>query len=360
MNPGNDKDTIADRMFLSVVTPVYNAAGYLPALYATLRAQTHTAWEWVVVDDGSTDGSGEMLRGWAAADDRIRCYACSRSGSAKYPRDMGIVMACSRFVVCIDADDGVAPDYLEKLAARQAATGAGIVYAAVRFVMPDGECTGELPLPGFDRTQVYAGRSLVCETIPIWRIGCNGLYDKSLFTNLSYPVRKADVWMNSDEVDERITLINAKAVAFADTTYFYINRSESVTSGVSPRFFDKLKTDRALLSLIVSEYGRGSEEHSRMSRQLFCNFRSCLAVYAANRRSLGADGAAIYADLKENYRLIEPSCLSPAERIKFLGLVSFRLLHALFHIKYSLLAGEVKSRLAPSSVRQQDNDTPAR
>lgn len=357
MKPGNDKDTIADGLFLSVVTPVYNAAGFLPALYATLRAQTYRAWEWVVVDDGSTDGSGEMLRRWAGDDSRIRCYACERSGSAKFPRDMGIVKARSRFVVCIDADDSVAPDYLETLAARQAATGADIVYATVRFVTPDGECTGELPLPDFDRMRIYAGRSLVRETIPLWRIGCNGLYDKSLFTNLSYPVRRADILMNSDEVDERICLVNAKAVAFADTTYFYINRSGSVTSAVSPRFFDRLRTDRALLSLIVAEYGRDSVEYSRMSRQQFCNFRSCLAVFAAGRRRLGGSAGAVYSDLRESFRRIDASCLSRGERVKLFGLVSFRLLYALFHIKYSLFSCTVKSCAVLSPVLSQANET---
>lgn len=346
MNPANDKETLSGGQLLSVVTPVYNAADYLPALYKTLQAQTHTCWEWVAVDDGSSDGSVGLLRSWAAADARVRCYSCGRSGSAKYPRDMGVVMARSRYVVCIDADDDVDADFLQKLDERRAATGADIVYATVKFVDSRGVCSGELPRAGFDRSCVYAGRNLVRETMPVWNIGCNGLYDKAVFTNLSYPERRTDVWMNSDEVDERIALVNARTVAFADTTYYYILRSGSVTSAVSPKYFHKQKTDRDLLAFIVGEFGRGSLEHVLASRQMFYNLRSGLAVYAGNRRRLHACRDDIYADMKANFSLIDPSLLSRHERRLFFGFACFRLVFILFMIKYSPAARYVARRLS--------------
>ena len=52
---------------VSVVMPVFNAAGTLPDALGSLADQTLRDWECVVVDDGSTDGSAALVRGWAAA-----------------------------------------------------------------------------------------------------------------------------------------------------------------------------------------------------------------------------------------------------------------------------------------------------
>lgn len=321
---------------LSVVTPVYNAAAHLPALYDCLRAQTHTEWEWVVVDDGSTDGSGDLLRRWAAADSRISLYACAASGSAKYPRDMAVCKARSRYVVCIDADDRVEPRYLATLRRRMLDTGADIVYPVMRFTDVRGVCTEELPVPGFDRSAVYNGRDLVADTILEWRIGCNGgLYDKAVWTNLCYPERTSPVWMNSDEVDERIYLAADVRVAFADAVYTYVNHDASITRRFSPKLFHRLKTDRVLLDFVVREFGTSGREYRNVQLQMFYTWRSSMARFVRHFRDLYACRDFIYGDLRENFGLIDPACLSAAERRQFLGLRSFRLLFLLFCLKYA-------------------------
>lgn len=100
---------------LFVVTPVYNAMKYLPVLYDCLCAQSYDNWEWVVVNDGSTDESGVILKEWAANDERIRYYESNNSGYAKQPRDMAVYYSSARYIICIDADDYVDADYLQKM-----------------------------------------------------------------------------------------------------------------------------------------------------------------------------------------------------------------------------------------------------
>ena len=53
---------------VTVLMPVYNAAGYLQAAIESIRRQTYSEFEFLIVDDGSTDGSGEMLQRIAAQD----------------------------------------------------------------------------------------------------------------------------------------------------------------------------------------------------------------------------------------------------------------------------------------------------
>lgn len=335
---------------LSVVTPVYNAIEYLPVLYGCLRAQSYGNWKWIVVNDGSTDGSGKMLKDWAARDDRIIYYETRNSGSAKQPRDMGVYKSPSRLVMCIDADDYVAPDYMQKMLERMADTGADIVYSVMRFIDNEGKCRLELPVSGFDRTKVYVGRELVRETIPDWRISGIGLYDKTVWNNLSYPEKKVPVWMNSDEVDERLCLVAAKTVAFADAVYYYISHGESITKRFSPKLFHRLKTDRVLLDFIKKEFGKESIEYTLINRQMSYTWRSSMALYVRNFHRLYAERDMIYRDLSENFRLTDTACLSVADRIKFLNLWSFRLVFFLFCLKYSpkCLIGRTLLRFFPS------------
>lgn len=153
------------------------------------------------------------------------------------------------------------------------------MYPVMRFMGKDNRCTLELPVAGFDRTKVYRGRELVYKTIPDWRIGCNGgLYDKDILNNLSYPEKKVPVWMNSDEVDERLYLVRAKNVAFADTTYYHINHQESITQKLSSKLFHRLKTDRMLHGFIKNEFDMASSEYERMNRQMFYTWRSSICM----------------------------------------------------------------------------------
>lgn len=64
----------------SVLVPTYNQAGFLPAALASLQAQTRGSWEAVVVDDGSTDGTWEVLTALAQADPRIRPFRQANGG----------------------------------------------------------------------------------------------------------------------------------------------------------------------------------------------------------------------------------------------------------------------------------------
>ena len=65
---------------VSIVTPCYNAVAYIREAIESVRAQTFTDWEYVVVDDGSTDGSAEVVEAIADFDERIRLIRQENSG----------------------------------------------------------------------------------------------------------------------------------------------------------------------------------------------------------------------------------------------------------------------------------------
>ena len=100
---------------VSVITPVLNAGRFLDEAVASVREQTHSRWELLLVDDGSTDGSTAILERWAALDpDRIRSLAhpgrASLGSSAS--RNLGLRHASGRYIALLDADDVWLPNHL--------------------------------------------------------------------------------------------------------------------------------------------------------------------------------------------------------------------------------------------------------
>src|SRR5689334_7758202 len=97
---------------VSVVMAAKNYARFLPAAVESVRAQTHTRWELLIIDDGSADHTPEAVRPFLA-DARIRYIRSDRLGQ---PRAKNLAVGLSRgpLVAFLDADDAWLPTNLEK------------------------------------------------------------------------------------------------------------------------------------------------------------------------------------------------------------------------------------------------------
>ena len=116
-----------EHTLISVVTPVYNGEHFVQKAYNCLTRQTHTDWEWVVVDDGSTDYSFALLSEIAKKDSRVRLFSQRPSGSAKQPRDHAVAEAKGPVILPLDIDDRLDDDYLAVMLNRMLETQADIV-----------------------------------------------------------------------------------------------------------------------------------------------------------------------------------------------------------------------------------------
>jgi glycosyltransferase involved in cell wall biosynthesis len=95
----------------SIVLPVYNGAKYLREALASVRWQTLADWECVCINDGSTDGSGEILEQFAAADGRFRVVHQANAGIVA-ALNRGIGEAQADWIARMDADDVALPERL--------------------------------------------------------------------------------------------------------------------------------------------------------------------------------------------------------------------------------------------------------
>ncbi|MBI5381773.1 MAG: glycosyltransferase [Opitutae bacterium] len=112
--------------------PVYNAAATLERAVASIRAQTLTAWELIAVDDGSTDGSAELLATLAHAEPRLRVLARPHGGIVA-ALNAGLAAARGELVARMDADDESHPERLAgQVALLDARPDLGLVGCGVR------------------------------------------------------------------------------------------------------------------------------------------------------------------------------------------------------------------------------------
>ena len=107
---------------ISIIILTYNRAKYVTRAIAAIQSQAFTAWELIVVDDGSSDGTAEILSVIAAGDGRIQ-YIRQANAGVSAARNTGIAAmhSDSRYIMFHDDDDWLTEDALERLNALAAA-----------------------------------------------------------------------------------------------------------------------------------------------------------------------------------------------------------------------------------------------
>lgn len=99
---------------ITVIVPVYNILDCLPRCVHSITAQTYENLEILLVDDGSTDGTGELCDRLCDEDSRIRVFHKENGGSSS-ARNVGLDHASGEYIGFVDSDDYIEPDMYEKL-----------------------------------------------------------------------------------------------------------------------------------------------------------------------------------------------------------------------------------------------------
>ena len=98
---------------VSIYTQVYNAGAYLKQCLDSVLAQTHTDWEHIIADAGSTDGSVDILKEYAAGDSRVKFIQLPENRWSQY--EMTEQHATGEYYASLDHDDWWEPEFLERL-----------------------------------------------------------------------------------------------------------------------------------------------------------------------------------------------------------------------------------------------------
>lgn len=173
---------------ISVVVPVYHVRAYVERCLTSLLGQTYPAFEVIVVDDGSTDGSGAICDRYAKEDARIVVHHQENQGVSS-ARNAGVAAARGEFLAFVDPDDWVEAEYLAELAAPLQQDDTLDMVVGCFYLREDGQgvtiSAGKKGAEGYlaakDRLRqmmdgVYWDESL-----------CGKLYKRALWADFSFP-----------------------------------------------------------------------------------------------------------------------------------------------------------------------------
>lgn len=151
----------ANNILVSIIIPCYNQAEYLPDALNSCIDQTYPHWEAIVVDDGSPDNTKEIVTEYMKKDNRIRIVSVP-NGGLSYARNNGIRVAHGKYVLPLDADDKIAPTYIEKALQVFHSQETTLVYCQWQFF---GAKTDTPPLAYLGYKSELINNSIFCSSV---------------------------------------------------------------------------------------------------------------------------------------------------------------------------------------------------
>lgn len=236
------------RLRCSVVIPVYNKKATVCRAIDSVLAQSAYIEEVIVVDDGSTDGTAEVLNSYACMP-RVRVIHLPENKGVSIARNTGIELACSEWVALLDSDDYWESCFLA-VCLRHACPGTHLIGAAYRFSTHSGYVEGRFPLAEGEGKEVgdYYEWSVIgdlpftCSSVVIRRSKLREL--GGFDSNLS---------MGEDQVVWFKLLCSGKAVFVNKVAATYDLTGSSAVSGLSHRLKNPAYLD--VLVKLAAKYG---------------------------------------------------------------------------------------------------------
>lgn len=238
---------------ISVVIPVYNVASYLPACLDSVLAQSYRDLEILLVDDGSTDGSGRLCDEYAARDSRIR-VTHQKNGGAAAAKNTALSLASGEYLSFVDSDDYLEPGAYAHMVELLEETRADAAQFAFRYVSP-GKSEDMVCRQG---REVIDGMAYLRRLPYDWTSAL--LWDKLYRRRLFDGIRFEEGHKIDDEFFTYQGFLNAQTVALDDRiVYNYRRRASSVM--LSPQARAQRSVDRvqALCSRRETVLGRFPE-----------------------------------------------------------------------------------------------------
>lgn len=260
---------------ISVIVPVYNTEKWVGKCIDSICVQTFTDFELIMVDDGSTDGSGRLCDEYASRDLRIQTIHTPNNG-VSLARNAGLAMAQGQYVVFIDSDDWVENDYLSTLldlmGASQFQLGiCGILThpesgaQAVPWTVPSQKIT----VSGVDADMLLALNQTYLLYGPV-----NKIYDRRLIAdNRIYFDSK--LTYGEDLVFNFQYLEHVKQIAISERPLYHYQHDNAVS--LSKKYYpDKFEIDMRLFEVIYSFFEKRGLMTREVRRWLWTRYFWCL------------------------------------------------------------------------------------
>ena len=285
---------------ITVIVPVYNVEDYLDKCLDSVIKQTYKNIEIIVVNDGSTDNSGEICQEYAQKDNRIT-YVEQENGGLSDARNAGLERMTGSYVTFVDSDDWIEQDYVEvlynKLTEYQADVSVGNYYSynedeGMYYFHINGDSYYEKV---FDNVSIFENLYESQEMKSFALISAWGkLYKASLFDYIRFDKGKLgeDGYMN-----QKLYLLVQKVIYINQGLYAYRQRSGSITKTWTEKWMHALVDAMSERITLLANMGYPLEKHLAVYRQM-------LEVSLANAQASGLSNTATYKEFEIKKRLL--------------------------------------------------------
>jgi len=263
---------VEKKRLLSVVVPVYNNEKFLEVCIESILNQTYLGLEIILVDDGSTDSSGQTCDAYALKDSRVRVIH-KRNEGACYARRDGILAAEGEYITFVDSDDWIEADMYEKLYGLLLENQADIITSGfVRNELEDISCDlfPEGVYTGEKKENLCANMLFHREqnTVGILMSVCNKIYRRELLLPcVSQLPPHIHLW--EDLVYAYPPFILADKVIVTHKCFYHYRRNEESTS----LRINHLEYEQTIYTLIIAQqiycqYGKLIQEAFELESSL--------------------------------------------------------------------------------------------
>lgn len=236
---------------ITIIVPVYNVIQFLPACLDSLKKQSYPKCEFLLVDDGSTDGSGVACDEFAKTEPRARVVHQENLGLSE-ARNRGIREARGEYITFLDSDDTILPDYVSYLFSLTRKNQAKMSICGLKEITLKNKAiyyAAEYSEKAMS-TEEALGRMLREEGFTV--VAYAKLYHKSLWQDVSFPAGVLHEDLGTTyKIIEKCPLI-----AFGpEAKYIYVKRSSSISSSeFSDRKLDIITQTDAMCNDIESKF----------------------------------------------------------------------------------------------------------
>jgi glycosyltransferase involved in cell wall biosynthesis len=193
---------------ISIITAVRNGLPLLERAIRSIQAQTFADWEWLVVDDGSTDGTYDAIGSWAAEDPRIRPLRHDQNRGTAAARNTALRAARGEFITYLDHDDEYYPDYLAQVVQLQDQS--DVLVFGYDMIHDDGDAKGRQS--SWDPSQVRGNLFLSCIVTPLGVAHRRSLAEQlGGFNELLWHDEGTDFWRRLARRGARFVYLYAKS-----------------------------------------------------------------------------------------------------------------------------------------------------
>ncbi len=246
---------------ISVIVPVFNVCDHVVACLKSIQSQTWTDFEVIVVDDGSTDNSGDLAARFCESDPRFYVITQQNRGLSG-ARNTGLEVARAEVISFVDSDDCIAPQFLEHLFAVLQESGSDWVSCAMKSCFSDGTWSEHSTIHGapVPSEEVDAKRydfSNWSDVIRHFPSAWNKLYRRSLIGDLRFD---EGTWFEDHSFFQRLAARTDHIQHLSLPLYLQTRgRDGQITSSDSERVFEQFDVLRRLRAILMEGPHTGAE-----------------------------------------------------------------------------------------------------